>query len=118
MRATLLIVFSACVELLGGCTVARRPALAPRTISVPAPTADGAPTLAEPTRASCEAAVAKSRALATSLLPPEEMSRKVAESYLMQALVEAGNGEFDDCLEYAARAAAEVKQHRHDASPR
>jgi hypothetical protein len=32
-------------------------------------------------------------------------------------MVEAGNGEFDDCLEAAARATDEVRQRRHTLQP-
>jgi hypothetical protein len=36
---------------------------------------------------------------------------------LHQALIEAGNGEFDDCLELAARAAEETRERRHTLPP-
>jgi hypothetical protein len=32
-------------------------------------------------------------------------------------MVEAGNGEFDDCLEAAARATDEIKERRHVLQP-
>jgi len=70
----------------------------------------------EPTMEACEAAVAKGRALADTL-PTSELSRVFAESYLHQALVEGGNGEFDDCLEKAEAAVDEVKERRHVLPP-
>ena len=65
-----------------------------------------------PTRQDCEAAVERARALA-STLPANDPSRYFAERDLHQALVEAGNGEFDDCMEMAERATEEVREHRH-----
>ena len=56
---------------------------------------------AEPTREDCEAAVEQARALAAAL-PADDLSRYFAERDLQQAMIEAGNGEFDDCLEMAA----------------
>jgi len=70
----------------------------------------------EPTREACEAAVAKGRALADTL-PTSDLSRVFAESYLHQAMVEAGNGEFDDCIERAEDAVDEVKERRHVLPP-
>ena len=76
-----------------------------------------APVEAEgPTAESCEAAVQSARTLAETL-PAEDLSRRVAESYLVQALVEAGNGEFDDCMDMAAHATVEVREHRHRLNP-
>jgi hypothetical protein len=71
---------------------------------------------AEPTKADCEAAVEQTRALAAALAA-DDLSRYFAERDLHQALVEAGNGEFDDCLELAARATDEIKQRRHTLQP-
>jgi hypothetical protein len=70
----------------------------------------------EPTLEACEAAVAKGRALADTL-PTSDLSRVFAESYLHQAMVEAGNGEFDDCIERAEDAVDEVKERRHVLPP-
>ena len=42
-------------------------------------------------------------------LPADDLSRYFAERNLQQAMVEAGNGEFDDCLEMAERATDEVQ---------
>jgi hypothetical protein len=71
---------------------------------------------AEPTREGCEAAVAQTRALAAAL-PADDLSRYFAERDLQQAMVEAGNGEFDDCLELAARATDEIRERRHVLQP-
>ena len=61
-------------------------------------------------------AVARARDLAASL-PAGDASRIFAERDVQQALVEAGNGEFDDCLELAARATVEVREQRHRLRP-
>ncbi|BAM92471.1 conserved exported hypothetical protein [Bradyrhizobium oligotrophicum S58] len=70
----------------------------------------------EPTRESCEAAVAEARTLAAGL-PADDVSRYFAERDIQQALVEAGNGEFDDCVEKAERAALEVRERPHSLKP-
>nr|WP_284263533.1 hypothetical protein [Bradyrhizobium iriomotense] len=70
----------------------------------------------EPTREDCNAAVAEARALAAAL-PSDHLSRYFAERHLHQALVEAGNGEFDECLDMAARASDEVRERRHELRP-
>lgn len=70
----------------------------------------------EPTWEDCKAAVGQARALAEEL-PTDNLSRYFAERYLHQAVVEAGNGEFDDCLEMAERAAEQVRERRHDLPP-
>jgi hypothetical protein len=74
------------------------------------------PVSAEPTREDCVAAVDQARSLAASL-PAEDLSRYFAERHLHQAMVEAGNNEFDECLEYAERATDEVREHRHVLQP-
>ena len=70
----------------------------------------------EPTRESCEAAVKQTRVLAAAL-PADDLSRYFAERDLHQAMIEAGNGEFDDCLDMTARAADEIKERRHTLQP-
>jgi len=75
-----------------------------------------APAADEPTREQCNAAVAEARALAADL-PSDHLSRYFAERHLHQALVEAGNGEFDECLDMAARASDEVRERRHELLP-
>jgi hypothetical protein len=72
--------------------------------------------LGEPTREDCNAAVAEARALAAAL-PADHLSRYFAERHLLQALAEAGNGEFDECLDMAARASDEVRERRHELRP-
>src|SRR5215470_11615423 len=74
------------------------------------------PPQAEPTFAECESAVAHARDLAATL-PADHLSRYFAERYLHQAMIEAGNGEFDECLEFAERAVVEVKELRHTLRP-
>ncbi|GLH76065.1 hypothetical protein SSBR45G_09730 [Bradyrhizobium sp. SSBR45G] len=70
----------------------------------------------EPTQETCDAAVAEARALAASL-PADDVSRYFAERDIQQALVEAGNGEFDDCVEKAEQAALEVRERPHSLKP-
>nr|WP_082907775.1 hypothetical protein [Bradyrhizobium neotropicale] len=70
----------------------------------------------EPTWEDCKAAIGEARALAEEL-PPDHLSRYFAERHLHQAKVEAGNAEFDECLEMAARASAEVRERRHELLP-
>ena len=70
----------------------------------------------EPTKEACEAAVEQTRSLAAAL-PADDLSRYFAERDLRQAMVEAGNGEFDDCMEAAARATDEIKERRHTLQP-
>jgi hypothetical protein len=72
------------------------------------------PSLPEPAPSgeSCAAAIGAARTLAATL-PLGDYSRFFAERDLAQAVAEAGNGEFDDCLEWAARAAQEVRERYH-----
>jgi hypothetical protein len=74
------------------------------------------PVSAEPTKLDCDTAVEQARTLAAAL-PADDLSRYFAERDLHQAMVEAGNGEFDDCLELAARATEEIKERRHALPP-
>jgi hypothetical protein len=74
------------------------------------------PVSTEPTKEACEAAVQQTRSLAAAL-PADDLSRYFAERDLHQAMVEAGNGEFDDCMEAAARATDEIKERRHTLQP-
>lgn len=75
-----------------------------------------APASDEPTPEDCNAAVAEARTLAAGL-PPDHLSRYFAERHLQQALAEAGNGEFDECVDMAARASEEVRERRHELQP-
>jgi cellobiose-specific phosphotransferase system component IIA len=61
-------------------------------------------------------AVGEARTLAATL-PAGDLSRYFAERDLQQALTEAGNGEFDDCLEWVARAKEEVQERHHTLQP-
>jgi hypothetical protein len=70
----------------------------------------------EPSREACTAAVEQARSIAAAL-PLEDASRYFAERDLHQALVEAGNGEFDECLEAVARATDELRERRHQLKP-
>ena len=70
----------------------------------------------EPTQASCLASVAAARELAERL-PVGDASRYFAERDLQQAMTEAGNGEYDDCLEWVEQATVEIKEHRHTLKP-
>jgi len=74
------------------------------------------PEQSEPTREDCLAVVAQARALAEAL-PAEHLSRDFAERYLRQGMAESGNGEFDECLEYAGLAMDEVRELRHVLPP-
>ncbi|WP_210332886.1 hypothetical protein [Methylosinus sp. H3A] len=98
-----------------------RPERAADPIAPPTPVAAVAeastePADAEPTKEDCVSAVDKVRALA-SALPADHPSRYIAERHLHQSMVEAGNGEFDDCLYWAARASDEVTELRHALRP-
>jgi hypothetical protein len=110
----------AAVVLLGGCILRRinqlTVCLVVGLVSVSAASSGAAPASVEPTRADCEAAVEQARTLAAAL-PADDLSRYFAERDLQQAMVEAGNGEFDDCLEMAERATDEVREHRHALRP-
>ena len=70
----------------------------------------------EPTQETCDAAVAEARAEAAAL-PADDVSRYFAERDIQQALVEAGNGEFDDCVEKAERAVWEARERPHSLKP-
>ncbi len=70
----------------------------------------------EPTQETCDAAVTEARAQAAAL-PADDVSRYFAERDIQQALVEAGNGEFDDCLEKAERAMLELRERPHSLRP-
>jgi hypothetical protein len=71
---------------------------------------------AEPTKDDCTRAVEHARLLSQSL-PQGNLSRYFAERHLQQALAEAGNGEYDDCLEWARKAEQEVSDPHHVLKP-
>lgn len=77
------------------------------------PAAAAAP---EPGGQACEASIAEAQKQ-TATLPPANPSRYFAERDLLQARSEAGNSEFDDCLEWADRATREVKEQHHRLPP-
>ena len=66
----------------------------------------------EPDAADCTAALVAVQPLIDAL-PASDLSRRMAESHVVQARVEAGNREFDECVEMAERARLEVMEHRH-----
>lgn len=66
----------------------------------------------KPTEAVCRKSIEKAGAMAAAL-PADELTRYFAERYLLQAAVEAGNGEFDDCMEFVARANDEITNRWH-----
>src|SRR5215813_4868462 len=74
------------------------------------------PASVAPSRQDCDDAVGQARMVAAAL-PADDLSRYFAERDLHQAIVEAGNGEFDECLELAARAADELRTRRHELPP-
>ena len=86
------------------------------TFASGAPTAEAEEASGEPTREQCEVAVQDARAEAGKL-PADDPSRYFAERDLHQALIEAGNGEFDDCMEATARATVELRERRHTLAP-
>src|SRR4051812_12198173 len=71
---------------------------------------------AEPTLEECTKAVTEAHDMA-SRLSAKSLSRYFAERYLHSAKTEAGNGEFDECVEYAARAVDEIEHRRHWLAP-
>jgi hypothetical protein len=90
--------------------------------AVSAPAADQSlkasvdPNPSEPNNEDCVAAVEGARALAAPL-PTDDLSRYFAERHLQQAMTEAGNGEFDDCVYWAQRAKEEVGNQQHKLQP-
>ena len=70
----------------------------------------------EPTLEMCVAKVERAQKLALDL-PHDDLSRYFAERHLLQAITEAGNGEFDDCIEWAQQAELEVLNHWHQLKP-
>jgi hypothetical protein len=67
-------------------------------------------------RKSCTDGMGEARNLAAAL-PTDDPSRYFAERYLVQATMEAGNGEFDDCVDLSEKAKDEIKEHRHQLAP-
>lgn len=72
--------------------------------------------VAEPSLEDCAKVVAEGHEMARRL-SAKSLSRYFAERYLQSAMTEAGNGEFDECVEYAAKAVDEVENRRHWLAP-
>lgn len=72
--------------------------------------------VAEPSLEDCTKAVAEGHEMARRL-SAKSLSRYFAERYLQSAKTEAGNGEFDECVEYAAKAVDEIEHRRHWLAP-
>jgi hypothetical protein len=68
------------------------------------------PSAEEPSLEACQTLVAAVRAELAST-PVGAMTRRFVDTDLAQALTEAGNGEYDDCMEYAQRARVELHTH-------
>ncbi len=70
----------------------------------------------EPTEEQCSAALhdAKQRVAEMS---EKSLSRYFADSLLQYARIEAGNGEFDECLDKVEQAVAEIEERRHWLAP-
>jgi hypothetical protein len=62
----------------------------------------------EPTLADCTKAVEEGRSKANQL-SPKSLSRYFAERFLQSAETEAGNGEYDECVEYAEKSVDEAE---------
>lgn len=71
---------------------------------------------AEPSLEECTTAMSRAHERLVHL-PPKSLSRYFAERYLQSAYAEAGNGEFDECLEYSAKAVEEIETRSHWLAP-
>lgn len=71
---------------------------------------------AEPSREDCTKALQRGHELA-SRLSPKSLSRYFALRYLQSAEAEAGNGEFDECVEFATKAVDEIENRSHWLAP-
>lgn len=69
-----------------------------------------------PGPARCKVALAIARAKAAKL-PERHISRFFAERLLIGAEMEAGNLEYDECVEGAKKAMLEISEHRHALAP-
>jgi hypothetical protein len=78
--------------------------------------AEGGAPEGEPDKETCDAAVGRARTLAETL-PNGNLSRYFAEREMQQALAEAGNREYDDCVEWAEKAAREITDPHHQLKP-
>jgi hypothetical protein len=78
--------------------------------------AEDAAQLEEPTLQECTKALEEGRDKANKL-SAKSLSRYFAERFLQSAEAEAGNGEYDGCLEYAEKAVDEIDNRRHWLAP-
>jgi hypothetical protein len=78
--------------------------------------AEGVAEPAEPTLEDCTKALQDGRDR-TIKLSAKSLSRYFAERFLQNAEAEAGNGEYDGCLEYAEKAIDEIDNRRHWLAP-
>jgi len=70
----------------------------------------------EPTLADCTRALEEGWGR-TKQLPSRSLSRYFAERFMQSAETEAGNGEYDDCVEYSEKAVDEVENRWHRLAP-
>jgi len=70
----------------------------------------------EPTMADCTKALEEGWSK-TKQLSSKSLSRYFAERFLQSAEAEAGNGEYDGCVEYAEKAEDEVENRWHWLAP-
>lgn len=78
--------------------------------------AEGTAEPAEPTLEDCTRALQDGRDRAGKL-SAKSLSRYFAERFLQNAEAEAGNGEYDGCLEYTEKAIDEIDNRRHSLAP-
>lgn len=96
-------------DLIVGTIVKTRRALAPAMLAAALSFAAYAHAEeAEVTPEECTKAVAEAQEMVTRL-SPKSMSRYVAERHLHTAHSEASSGEFDGCVEFAAKAVEEIE---------
>ncbi|OAE97729.1 hypothetical protein AYJ54_34855 [Bradyrhizobium centrolobii] len=78
--------------------------------------AEGVAEPGEPTLEDCTKALQDGRDKANKI-SAKSLSRYFAERFLQNAEAEAGNGEFDGCLEYAEKAIDEIDNRWHWLAP-
>ncbi|MDB5648862.1 MAG: hypothetical protein JWL62_382 [Hyphomicrobiales bacterium] len=121
LRRRVLLGFVALATLAGPCSESfgMEPELVHQEPSKPLaapPLPQRSPFARPDTMRDCDIGVERSRTLVQTL-PEGDLSRYFAERMLQQALTEAGNREFDDCVEWAEQAALEIMEHRHQLQP-
>jgi len=70
----------------------------------------------EPTEEECSAAL-KDAEQRVAAMSEKSLSRYFADNLLAYARIEAGNGEYDECLEKVEKAVAEIEERRHWLAP-